>query len=823
MGRTGFQKKRHREALLLGNGDNRFPPSHVGVLLGTEWHGRLEALIESLVPRRSVTFLVFVLGMTLTEWVGAAPDFEKEVRPILQQYCFSCHGPEKQKGKLRLDTLSPDLVKERRSAEHWHEVRAALNLGEMPPEGKAAPNDEERRVILEWLNNAIAKANEAHRSTGGRVVMRRLNNAEYQNTMHDLIGLDVTYARDLPPDAVSPEGMRNNGTALQMTGLQFEYYLKAAREALDRVIVTGEAPEVFEHRFEKSTEGRWVDKVQPSNRIGDKREFLVRIKEKYPDQGAFRIRIRARADIPDETSAVPYMKVFVGYRPDTLVDRELLQALSVTNKEAQEFEFVGQLENFPMPVRKQGKFPGLVLSVVNEGSNIEIESLEFKAPLFETWPPAHHRRILPESAERESNESGYARKVIAKFLARAWRRPVTEQEIDRFHRFFEKVRPEMPSFEEAIKEALAMALVSPSFLYILEPDSEKNRTLHSYELASRLSYFLWSTMPDENLLESARSGALAKKEGLQTQVARMIADPRSDRFITQFTNQWLDLDAGGRLVIDQKIYPGFRPSLKEEMRRETLSFFGQVLRENLSARYFLDSDFAMLNDRMAQHYGMVGIRGRNFRRVSLSGDHAKRRGGLLTQAAILLGTSTGVDAHLIKRGVFVRKRILGDPPAPPPPNVPELETAEKDFASLPIREQLKRHLEDAACADCHRGIDPWGYALQEFDAVGKWRHEVVRPLAGGKKITLPVDAQAKLPDGREVTGIAELQTYLLKHRKEQFARALVSKLLTYALGRSLEFSDQAVIDTLTQDFLKNDLRLADLVHGIAASAIFQTK
>ncbi len=780
-------------------------------------------LIDPPAHLRSLTIPLLSIGVLLGGRVTAAPDFEKEVRPVLQQYCFSCHGPEKQKGKFRLDTLSPDLVKERRAAEHWHEVRIALNLAEMPPKEKPAPNDAERRIVLAWLDDAIAKVNETFRSTGGRVVMRRLNNAEYQNTMRDLFGLDVTYARDLPPDAVSPDGMRNNGSALQMSGLQFDYYLKAAREALDRAIVTDSAPEVFEHSFEKSTEERWIDGVQPSNSIGDKREFLVRIKDQYPDQGAFRIRIRAKTVIAEEKNAVPYMKVHVGYRPDTLVDRELLGARVLTNEEAQDFEFVGQLENFPLPVRKQGKFPGLVISVTNEGANVGIESLEFKAPLFDAWPPEHHTRILHDSELRKTDEGAYGREVIARFLARAWRQPVTEKEIDRFHRFFGKIRPEMATFEEALKESLAMALVSPAFLYILEPDSASARNLNPYELASRLSYFLWSTMPDADLLDAARIGTLGRHDGLKGQVNRMIADSRCDRFIDQFTSQWLDLEAGDRLVIDQKAYPGFRPSLKEEMRRETQHFFGELLRKNLSARNFLQSDFAMLNDRMARHYGIEGVRGRNFRRVALTGERAMRRGGLLTHASILLGTSTGVDAHLIKRGVFVRKRLLGDPPAPPPPNVPELETADEEFGRLPVREQLERHLKDAACADCHRGIDPWGYALQEFDAVGKWRKEVVRPNNGKDGVPLPVDARAQLPDGREVNGIHELRGYLLEHREEQFARALVSKLLTYALGRSLKFSDQSVIDILTKDFLKNDLRLADLVESIAVSVMFQTK
>ena len=253
----------------------------------------------------------------------------------------------------------------------------------------------------------------------------------------------------------------------------------------------------------------------------------MRIKDQYPDQGAFRIRIRAKTVIAEEKKAVPYMKVHVGYRPDTLVDRELLGARVLTNEEAQDFEFVGQLENFPLPVRKQGKFPGLVISVTNEGANVGIESLEFKAPLFDAWPPEHHTRILHDSELRKTDEGAYGREVIARFLARAWRQPVTEKEIDRFHKFLGKVRPEMPSFEDAIKESLTMVLVSPSFLYILEPDSASARKLNPYELASRLSYFLWSTMPDETLFSLAKAGKLRKSGALGTQVKRMLADPRS--------------------------------------------------------------------------------------------------------------------------------------------------------------------------------------------------------------------------------------------------------------------------------------------------------
>lgn len=330
-------------------------------------------------------------------------------------------------------------------------------------------------------------------------------------------------------------------------------------------------------------------------------------------------------------------------------------------------------------------------------------------------------------------------------------------------------------------------------------------------------------MPDEVLMTSVRSGVLQEPDELAKQVSRMIGDDRSRQFVEQFTAQWLDLDAIDRLVIDKKLYPDFRPDLSHDMRSETEELFAHILRNDLSARHFITSDFVMLNNRLARHYGIEGVYGGEFRPVALSGDHALRRGGLLSQASILMANSTGRNSNPIKRAVFLRKRLLNDPPAPPPPNVPELKTADPDFARLPIREQLKAHVNDSACADCHRGIDPWGLALEEFDAVGKWREKIVWPVGGGKTIELPVDAKATLPDGREVNGIAQLREYLWEHRREKFARALVSKLLVYSLGRSLEFSDEAAISALTDEFVKNEMRVGKLLQAIVATPMFQSK
>ncbi len=758
--------------------------------------------------------------------IASEADYLTAVQPILEKHCYHCHGPDKQKGKLRLDTISADLINDRKAAIRWHEVRSAINLGEMPPEEEPALSDDERRTVLSWLNSAIKSAAESRRAKDGRVVVRRLNRIEYQNTMRDLLGLDIPFASDLPPDGASTDGMLNNGSALQMTGIQFEYYLKAARAALDHVITTTPAPKVFEYTFEKSTESKWHRKTKPSNRLGKEQEFIARIKNDYPETGEFRIRIRAKGEFNEGTPGpLPRMRVMVGYRPDTEVYRKTLAEIDITEKGSHDYEFSGRMENFPLPVKGQGKYPGLVISVTNPyGGHPVIESLEFKGPIFDNWPPDHHRRILHDTVSRcGSFEQDYVREVVARFLPRAWRRPVTDNEVIRFTEFFQVVRKEMPTFEEAIKETLAMALVSPHFLYILEPFSAEQRPLTQYELAARLSYFLWSTMPDQELRASADSGGLSTPDELTKQVERMLRHPHSQQFVENFVSQWLDIDALDRVVIDQKIHPGFKPELKSDMRRETFAFFSEILHGNLSAEHFIDSDFVTVNSRMAGHYGIEGVLAGEFQRVNLTGENASHRGGLLGQASILTANSTGRDSNLIKRAVFLRKRLLNDPPAPPPPNVPELETADPNFARLPIRKQLEIHLHDSACADCHRNLDPWGQALEQFNAIGLWREKIVRPIHGKKNIELAVDASAKLPDGREIQGISGLKTYLKEHRREQFARAFVSKVLTYALGRSLEFSDETLVSDLTNQFLKNNLRVRDLLVAIVQQPDFQSK
>lgn len=788
--------------------------------------------------------LIFAVVLSAGPLLGAepsVPDFARDVLPILKSHCVRCHGAEKQEARIRLDTLSTDLIKDRAAAEYWHEVRNVLNAGEMPPEDEPPLSGEQRETVLNWVSDAIEKAVDAQRSTGGRVVLRRLNRVEYQNTMFDLLGLDMDYARDLPPDAVSSDGFLNNGQSLQMSAIQLEYYLDTARRALDRVIVSGPAPDVYEYEFTESNVRGWLGGVDRSNRLQRKQSFLATMKKDYPEEGEFLVRVKLTAELRPEAVGYPILELSVGYRPDTKILFHPAGTEEITSGEEQVFEFRGRLENHPLPVRGQGKFPGLVVrarNIFDDGSAqpkkdkkkgyedephlsaINIQSVEFRAPYFEQWPPALHRRILFDSELRESDEAAYVAEVLQRFMTRAFRRPATDAEVAAMTDFFTTIRPDFPTFEETIRETLAMVLIQPDFLYLMEPAGNEKRPIGDWEVASRLSYFLWSTTPDERLMELASAGRLNQPQVLADEVERLLGDKRSFRFVEQFTSQWLHLDVVDRVAISRDYHPQFTDSIKADMRSESQHFFSELLHGDLSALNLLSSDFTMLNGPLARHYGIDGVRGRSFRRVVLKPE--LHRGGLIGHAGILLANSTGADSHAVRRAVWIRDRLLNDPPAAPPPNVPTLDEADPEFLKLSIREQLEIHRNTEACASCHRNIDPWGIALENFDAVGLWRDDV-RRKSGKKFETLPVNATDTLPDGQEISGADALREHLVQNRKDDFARGLAARLLTYALGRRLELSDEAAIDDLSQKFAKNEYRLKELVRDIVLSEPFQTK
>lgn len=767
--------------------------------------------------------------------------FEKQVRPILKKHCFKCHGEKKQKGDLRLDTLSGDLSKDRVAAEAWHDVRNALNLSEMPPKKEDSLLPAELRTVTSWITQEIDALVASQKGTGGRIVLRRLNKTDYQNTMRDLLGIEMDYAKNLPPETLSEDGFRNNGTTLQMSDLQLEYYLESARKGLAKAIVTGSRPKFFEEEFTLSVN----DKNRGSNILDKDQQFIAKLLD-YPEDGEILIRAKVKAQFA-ENRGYPQLRAAIGYRADVQAPRGFLKPVDITSEDWQIIEFRARIENFPLPSKSQSKFPGLLLWLDNayaEGHDkpikargkgkkkkaqkdpltyprIEVASMQFIGPILDDWPPAQHKAILLPSKQR-SNEEAYSKIVIRNFMRRAFRRPIHDEEIVPYYRFFRSTRPEMETFEDAIRETLAMVLISPDFLFLVEPSGSSKRSISDWELASRLSYFLWSSMPDTHLFNLAKKEALRKPEILEKEISRMISDERSWQFVEQFADQWLDIGALQRVAINPNYYPEFDPTLKASMRGETIHFFGELFQKNLSALNILDSNFTMLDEPLAKHYGLAGPKGSRFERVSIKpGDH---RGGVLAHGSVLLGNSTGEDSHPVKRAVWIRERLLDDAPAPPPPDVPALDSTDPNFAALSVRDQLAEHRKQISCNECHRNIDPWGISLENFGADGLWREQILRKKVKGKgMIKLPVLSEAILPDGKKIEGIADLKKHLLEDRREQFARAFTSKLLTYALGRRLELIDQKTVDELTSKFIKSEYRIKDLIYLIVASKTFQSK
>jgi hypothetical protein len=877
--------------------------------------------------------------------ISGSLEFDQEIRPILKENCFSCHGPEKQKGDLRLDQLDSDMVGGL-DAVIWHDVLDAINSGEMPPEDEPALPEREGRRLVGWLTEEIGKAVEVLRSTGGHAVLRRLNRYEYQNTMRDILGLDLDFTSDLPSDGSSRDGFKNNGEVLGMSSLQLEYYHKTAREALRHAIVTVPAPKVYQAReetgslkfitwpeYEKwkvlsveynrlhkkaktgshgvkfnaaaSDAGEGIDVVESEQEEIEPIKTVARPEEpeglkrngmrtnvlspgnwydvplpSYARAGLVRVRVNAHAVIP-KGGEVPRLRVGLGYRSTRKVQPEgVLGALDLRSTSPQTYEFFARAEDLPKPAAQEGetriKGKGVFLVRVRNvtGGKVDIKGLpnsylaaelqmqgelgeddprpklvinwvEYEGPIYEQWPPEHHTRWLPSEQSGQS-ELSRAKIAIGRFMAQAYRRPVEAGEVDAKLAYFQKVRGTSASFEEAMQEVLSSVLVSPHFLYIVEtsaPDARK-LPLTDFELASRLSYFLWSTMPDEELLTLAKANRLHEPAVLAAQFERMLADPRSEEFVTRFSDQWLGLEAVERVAINPEYYPDFDVTLKDLMRKESHHFFAEVLREDLNCLNFIHSDFAVLNHQLAEYYGIAGPKGTDFERVALKPE--ARRGGLLTQGAVLLGNSNGEESHPVKRGVWVLEKMLGEEIPPPPPNVPGLDSDGVDVSALSLRERLEKHSTDSgSCKECHRKIDPWGFPFDEYNAIGQWRthyqQRVTKVPKGGKKgkgdkkakdggadslgssSLTQIDGSGVLPDGQRVDGLSELKAYLLENRRDDFARGLVEKLLTYSLGRSLELGDEHDIEVLTAAFEAGGFRMKPLIEEIIKCQAFQTK
>lgn len=569
--------------------------------------------------------------------------------------------------------------------------------------------------------------------------------------------------------------------------------------------------------------------LPPSN------ELKINLDRFLPDEGLMRVRIRAGRTTNEPNEYASLRLIFSAHTSNNanfsqvVSPRDLPVTASADKPEFLEFD-VPLSEIQRNPFRKlETTFPRRdeFLHIRNESSvrggkeplQVVMDYIEVSAPHFDHWPPQSHLNIFIESPHK-NDEPVYGREVLTRFLERAWRRSVAPEEVGPFMDLFSKYRPEFSTFEGAMLEVLATVLASPEFLYLtqrsspeeaqkpeeLNAEAQRSATIDGHELASRLSFFLWSSVPDAALLEHARKGSLKDPAILHAQVDRMLDDPRAQRFSQHFVEQWLGLD-GLESVTHLKDV-----ALRQAMREEPIAFFQEALRRNSSVIEFLHSDYVVVNERLARHYGIPGVFGPHFRKVQ--GAAQTHRGGVLTAAAILAMNSDGADSHPLKRGVWLLERVLQDPPPPPPADVPKVDLTDPRILEMTLKERIADHRNKPSCISCHSRIDPWGIAFENYDALGVWRTNIKNK---------PVDATSTLFSKQELAGVDGLKRYLLTDRQDQFVRALVHKMSAYALGRPLTFADHADVDSLTVQFRKKGDQLADLIHLIAASRLFHSK
>lgn len=576
--------------------------------------------------------------------------------------------------------------------------------------------------------------------------------------------------------------------------------------------------------------------AQGDGRSGYQPEFRVEMYE-VPHDTPVLVRIRASA-VKGKGETFPRLSFELGsFRGAGVSDQKEAANVEIRSTEPQVYEFVAHGANFPFQSNKPGR-PSYfrIFNDFRRGTSqltyadlpkLKIDWVEIKGNHYATWPSRQKQAILFDS-DNQADEFVYAREVIARFMPRAYRRPVSNEEIDRKLILFKNLRNQETSFDATMISTLTAVLCSSNFLLISEPSESivgdsavARRRLNDYELASRLSYFLWSSMPDATLFDLAAKDQLQQPQILLAQVKRMIADPKSEGFSRNFASQWLDLAGIRRLAVNPE-YFDFEEKTKDLFEEESIQFVHQVLKDNLSLSNFIDSEFAILNPALARHYRIPGISGGGFCQHAIDREH--HRGGLLTQASMLFGNSTGSETHPIKRGVWVLERMLDDPPAPPPPNVPDLpEPESKDLATLSLKERLVEHAQVESCRDCHAKIDPWGVPFENYNALGQWREGSSDPLVHKAHQAVNVDPSTQLKNGKRIQNADDLKNYILTQKKSQFRLAVVRKVMAYGLGRFLEFSDRSAVESICESVEEKDDTFQTLIEQIVLSEPFLTK
>ncbi len=794
---------------------------------------------------------------------NAAQAKESFVRTFLAEHCTGCHGADTQEAHLRLDQVAAN-VSDPAILDTWVKVYDKVRSGQMPPESEAQPAAADKSRFLEALGKALHQASLEQQQKQGRVVLRRLNRSEYQNTLADLIGLRVP-VDDLLPEDGAVDGFDNVAIALDVSPAHMARYVKASEVALEAAMRRSRndaiemrqlaAPWVMAKRKEAIGKSYTIDGNAAV--LSTSRGFGFQA-EPPRVAGTYRVTVRAAAVNTDRPLCLlvyrldefrfPIVYARWEVRPGAPRDFELTTFLDSRMTLSLKYEDGPTEESLKKLLAErsleEAKLPG-----------IRVEWIETVGPEGRSWPPESHRALFGDlvpfyplgtieglkrgkplgdldKTHGDATWRAYSATpkedlaaVLRRFASRAFRRPTSLAEVEATIALAQARLDEGGTFAEAAKVGFQAILCDPRFLYLLESPGE----LDDYAIASRLSYFLWSSMPDDELLALADNGSLKQPAVLRAQVERMLDDPRGSAFRTNFAGQWLDLRRLDETVPDGTLYPEYDAGLRWAMEQETTLFFGEVLAENLSLLNFIDSDFLYLNDRLARHYGIDGVEGPWMRKVpNPEGSH---RGGLLTQASVMKVTAAGTVTSPVLRGKFVLERILGTPPSPPPPGISAIEPDIRGATT--VREQLAKHKASAECASCHKSLDPPGMALECFDVIGGYRTYYratvdrkrgrASTTAGGRVWVGPdVEAGDVLPDGRRFSGIDDYKRLLLDDR-EQITRALAEKVVTYATGGSMQFADREAIEAIVDKVRAADYSFRELIHQVVQSRLFRTK
>ncbi len=816
------------------------------------------ALPVSVVPLLAVA--VVMPSGTQSVHTKSVPTLDQTTSPFFAKNCIGCHDSKSKAGGLNLESLRrADTVN--RDRDTWEAIIRKISTGEMPPQGSPQPTPVEIRATTRSIETEFERIDRINASNPGRVTAHRLNRAEYENTIRDLLSVETHPAQDFPQDD-SGYGFDNNGDVLSLSSSQMEKYLASAEkiartaifgpETLDptlvrhepsrgRIVGTNTIPASYDtsglnlpnsmhalHRFPVEGEylfryhlegvrplgsdalhlGLWIDGRQVKSMDFDPTGSAAFNPDRQDFSGRT-VECRMRVPAGDHWIAATIAHMFEGL--------PVAYAGANPSKRVVPPPEFNPPKNFPperiAQFKKRFEARQKEIAPVNDA---RVNALEIGGPYAQVKTPSAEslHKVFICGHLHGGHNADCARKIISDFGRRAFRRPMTPQEVGRFTRFVTLARSKGDSFEEGICLALQAILVSPNFLYRIEQDplpkpAAEAHQISQYELASRLSYFLWSSMPDDKLRDLAAHQTLRNPGVLKAQVQRMLKDPRSSALAQNFGGQWLQFRALESVHPDRDRFPDFDDYLRLSMRRETEMFFENMIRDDRSILDFLVGKYTFMNGRLASFYGIPGVEGPAFRKVDLTGTP---RGGILTQASVLTVTSYANRTSPVLRGKWILENILNAPPPAPPPGVPNLDvTTVGSEASL--RQQLEQHRKNPTCASCHARMDPLGFGLENFDAVGAWRTN------DGK---IAIDSSGTLPDGRSFQGPDGLKT-VLQADSNAFADCLSAKMLTYALGRGLERYDRSTVKGITKQIAATDYRFSSLVQSIVASRPFQMR